>query len=144
MDKIEMIISDEKLELLDKERKNNNRKIREKASALYFRAKWYSEKEIKEITWLTVSTILSHVKKLNSDGISYIYTTNYKKRKAILDPYSEQIVDAFSLNPPQTVDEAIVRVKDMFNVEIKYTAMRNFLKKRIYVQESKKYPSKSR
>ena len=53
MDKIEMIISNEELEILNRERRNNNRKIREKASALYFRAKGYSESKIKEITNFT-------------------------------------------------------------------------------------------
>ena len=130
MDKIEMFVKEEELEILNKERKNNNRKTREKASALYFRAKGYTEQEIREITGLSVSTIISHVKNFNNYGISYIYTTNYKKRQARLEPYTEQIIIEFSDNPPQTIAEAIIRVKEMFNIDIKDTAMRNFLKKK--------------
>lgn len=130
MDKIEMIVSNEELEILNRERRNNNRKIREKASALYFRAKGYSESKIKEITNLSVTTILSHIKNFNSVGINYIYTTNYKKRESILEPYTEQIVKEFNEQPPQTIAEAIVRVKELCGVSVKDTAMRNFLKKK--------------
>ena len=144
MDKIEMIVSNEELEILNRERKNNNRKIREKASAIYFRAKGYSESQIKEMTNLSVTTILSHIKNFNSVGINYIYTTNYKKREAILEPYTEQIVKEFNEQPPQTIAEAIVRVKELCGVSVKDTAMRNFLKKRIYIQKIKKHSCKSR
>ena len=138
MDKIEMIVSNEELEILNRERKNNNRKIREKASAIYFRAKGYSESQIKEMTNLSVTTILSHVKKFNSIGINYIYTTNYKKREAILEPYTEQIVEKFNEQPPQTIAEAIVRVKELCGVSVKDTAMRNFLKKKDLHSKSQK------
>ena len=130
MDKIEIVISDEELEILNKERKNNkNKKVRDKASSLYFRARGYTEKEIKDITGLAVSTILTHVKRFKNEGINYIYTTNYRKNKPKLEPYTDIIIEDFKKENPQTIDEAIIKVKELTGVDIKRTTMRTFLKK---------------
>lgn len=130
MKKIEINVNEKDLEILKKERKSNIRKVREKASAIYFRTIGYSEEKIREATGLSVTTILSHIKNYKTYGIEYIYTTNYKKKTAILDPYADEIKHDFESNPPQTIAEAITRIKDKFGVEIKDTAMRNFLKKK--------------
>ena len=62
-------------------------------------------------------------------GINYIYTTNYRKNKPKLEPYTDIIIEDFKKENPQTIDEAIIKVKELTGVDVKRTTMRTFLKK---------------
>ena len=130
MRRIEIKLTEEEIKKLEKESKYNPKlKVRNKAKVLLLRNKGYSDEEIINRTDLTAATIISYVKAYNKNGIDSIYNINCKGRKGRLEDLKEEILDIFTKNPPQTRDEACTIIQEKYGIEIKRTAMGNFLKK---------------
>lgn len=132
MKKIELVeISEQIMDKLFHEYKNSPvRKVREKAGTLYYRAKGKTEKEITTIMGVAVPTITRHVKNFNKSGIQYVYTTKYKGQKSKLYPFEDQVAEALEKDLPQTIDEAVEKVYQLFNVKVSNSALRKFMRKR--------------
>ena len=130
MNKLEIQLTEEEIKILKKEmKKNPNEKIRNKAKVLYLRYNGYTEKEIIQKTDLTLCTILKYVKAFRNNGISSIYKTGYKGQQSPLNKYKTEIIAEFEINPPSTRAEAVIKVKELFELETNVTSMGDFLKK---------------
>lgn len=137
MDKLEISLSQEELKIIQKEMKKNvNEKVRNKAKVLYLRYIGCTEKEIMQKTDLTLCTILKYVKAFREKGIASIYTTGYKGQPSKLEKYKEEILEEFRQNSPKTRAEAVVKVKEKWNIDTSITAIGNFLKKTDFLTKS--------
>lgn len=86
----------------------------------------------------------------NENGLDSIYRTKHKGQPSKLNDYCEEIMKDFEENPPKTIAEAIVRIKEKTGLTRTYNAVRLFLlkkglltkKQEIYQQKQIKRNSK--
>ena len=144
MEKIILVITKEEIQKLDDIMRHSGvLKERQKASALYWRAIGKTEEQIREITKLSVTTIVRHIKKYNELGFAYLQENNYKGNTSDLEAFSDLIIADFTKQCPKTIDEATDRIEKLTGVKRSATRVTVFLKKTLYVQKIKKHTSQS-
>jgi transposase len=131
MKKIQLIITKEEIEKLNRIRLTSSiSKERQKASAIYWRAKGKTEKQIQEITELSVVTIIRHIKKYNELGFAYLKENNYKGNISELEALSALILADFNRQCPKTIAEACARIEKLTGIKRSETRITVFLKKK--------------
>ena len=152
MKKVELNVTDKDIKILKKESKYAKfAKVREKARALYLRAIGKTEKEIREKTDLSVTTIMSYIHDFNENGIDSIYRTKHKGQPSKMNKHIDEIKAEFKKNPPQTIDEAAIRIKEKTGISRTYNSVRLFLlkggfltrKQEVYQQKQTKKNNKN-
>jgi transposase len=131
MDKIPLVITKEEIEKLGRIMRDSTiSKERQKASAIYWRAKEKTEKQIQEITGLAVVTIIRHIKKYNELGFDYLSENNYKGNISDLEAFSKLILDSLNKECPKTIAEACKRIEKLTGLKRSPTRVTIFLKKK--------------
>jgi transposase len=130
MEKIKLRITQKEIQKLDEIRLHSEvTKERQKAGAIYWRAIGKTEEQIREITGLSVTTIVRHIKKYNELGFAYLKENNYKGNTSDLEEFSGLIIADFNEKRPKTIDEAIERIEKLTGVKRSATRVTVFLKK---------------
>ncbi|GMO28986.1 MAG: hypothetical protein Ta2B_09920 [Termitinemataceae bacterium] len=131
MEKIILIITYDDLQKINLIRLHSKvLKERQKAAAIYWRAKGKTEKQIHELTELSVVTIIRHIKKYNKLGFDYLKENNYKGNTSDLEAYSELIITDFNKQCPATIEEAGKRIEKLVGIKRGAASITVFLKKR--------------
>ena len=77
-------------------------------------------------------------------GVEAVYQCSHGKRRNHLDEIGEELEMYFDENPPESVPDAVQKIKEHFGVVITETPVRIWLKKEISLLEAKKYTRKSK
>ena len=77
-------------------------------------------------------------------GVETVYQCSHGKRRNHLDEIGEELEMYFDENPPESVPDAVQKIKEHFGVVITETPVRIWLKKEISLPEVKKYTRKSK
>lgn len=144
MQKVEIDVTPEQIKVLQKESKTAKlSKTMIKAKVLYLRAIGKTESEIMIKTDVSIATIVSYVRDFNQNGLESIYRTKHKGQISKLNDYTEEIMKDLGENPPQTIAEAIIRIKAKTGLIRTYNSVRLFLlKKGLLTKKQEAYQQK--
>ena len=83
------------------------------------------------------------LKKYSVYGVETVYQCSHGKRRNHLDEIGEELEMYFDENPPESVPDAVQKIKEHFGVMITETPVRIWLKKKYRYRKSKSIPGKA-
>lgn len=113
---------------------NHSRIIRKRCSALYMKMcdPSLSCARIALLCGCHRNSVSNWIACYKAEGLPGILTTHPHTRSSELESHAGSIFSALYANPPHTVNEAIVRIREVCGVERKPTQVRHFLKSHGY------------
>jgi len=109
----------------------DHHKTRLKNLVLYFKSIQMSHKDIKKICRISEPTLVSYLKDFESGRFEALETLKWAGQKTKLNDFKECIDQDFSLNPPQSIQEAQERIKQLTGIVRSQTQIRAFLKDKL-------------
>ena len=89
----------------------------------------YQHQEIAKIANVHHDTVTDYIKMYNAGGCNQLQITNYRKSTSLLSQHADSITKDFVQNPPQTINEAVVRIELLTGIKRKATQIRVFMRR---------------
>lgn len=127
---IDIDISEQQAEQIDYFRYNYpDSLIQRRFEVIWLKYLGYRHKEIAKIANVHHDTVTDYIKMYNAGGCDQLQLTNYRKPTSALNQHAESITNNFVQNPPQTINEAVVKIELLTGIKRKATQIRMFMKK---------------
>jgi transposase len=104
-------------------------RIQRRFEVIWLKFLGYRHKEIAKIANIHQDTITDYIKMYNEGGCDRLQITNYRKPKGALDSDEDSIKKNLFQNPPQTINEAVVRIELLTGIKRKATQVRTFMRR---------------
>jgi transposase len=89
-------------------------RIQRRFEVIWLKFLGYRHKEIAKIANIHQDTITDYIKMFNEGGCDRLQTTNYRKPIGALNQNEDSIKENLFQNPPQTINEAVVRIELLY------------------------------
>lgn len=127
---INIDFTEEKIEQLRYERFNHpHPRVQKKMDALLLKSQDLTHKKIGEILGICQDTLREYFEQYLSGGIEGLKELKFYRPKTELVNHISTIEDDFRNNPPATIKEATVRIKELTGLERSEVQVGKFLKK---------------
>jgi transposase len=103
--------------------------IQRRFEVIWLKFLGYQHKEIAKIANVHHDTVTDYIKLYNQGGSDRLQLTNYRKPTGALDQHTDSIKANLASNPPQTINEAVVRIDLLTGIKRKATQVRAFMKR---------------
>jgi transposase len=122
------LTEDEKEEVLRQRFAHPSPKVQKRMEALHLRTLGKSYSDIMEIIGCSRASVYRWLTIFSETGIEGLKTIEYTRAEGALTPHRESLEEYFKNNPPSSIREAIVRIKDITGVERSERVVREFLR----------------
>ena len=127
---IRLQISDEEVKTLEQERFHDpHPRVQRKIEAVYLTAMGVSRPEVARLLQVSEGTVRTYVKAYGTGGLAALRVFNPHPKTAALDAHAATLREAFAVNPPHTVQEAVDRIEAVTGIRRSPTQVREWLKK---------------
>lgn len=121
----------QKYELADRLKATNSKKLTKRLLSISLRHYGYKISDIAKIQGVSERTVSSWVQMFLKGGFDQLLSLNYESTKpSRLDPYIDDIKNWRQQNPDKTLEELQQYLKDSFQMEVEYSWLYRFVKKR--------------
>jgi transposase len=103
-------------------------RVQERMEILWLKSKGEAHERIAELANVSRSTVQRTLRIYAAQGLDGVRTFGWKGQPSALAPHRESIEAEFRQRPPQTVQEASVRIEALTGVRRKESRVRQFLK----------------
>lgn len=103
--------------------------VQRKMELLWLISQGMTHKEAARLAGVAKATAQRYVAIYRQGGLPALRETNWHKPTSDLQEHRESLQESFRQNPPHTVAEACVRIKEETGLERRPTQVRRFLKK---------------
>ena len=127
---IELQLTKKDLKVISKRRiDHQNKKIRQRLQSLWFASQSeFTAETIARYTGLSKRSIFEVIKTYKESGLEKVMELSPRRQKSELEGFSDLIKDEFDNNPPRSIKEAKIRIKELTGIKRSDTQIRKFLK----------------
>jgi transposase len=102
--------------------------VQKRCEALFLKSQGLTHSEICQLLRTSMSSVTRWVRAYSQSGIEGLTNLQYGKRKSSLAPFSESIENYFIKNPPNSIKEAVAKIKELTGIERSEKSVRVFLR----------------
>jgi transposase len=126
---LQIIIREEDKSVFARERYEHiHPRVCQRMDALHLKSKGLSNQQICDILDICNNTLLGYFRMYNANGVEELMKINFNRPQSELVSYRDSLEKYFTENPPSSVSEAAVKIKELTGIERKETQVRKFLK----------------
>ena len=123
-------ISKKDLKFISKRRNDHpDKKIRLRLYILWFTTQCDSASQIAKFVGASVRHVFNVIEMYRTNGLRCVMEINYFKQVSKLEGFSDLIREEFEKNPPASVNEARIRIKELTGIRRSLTQIKVFMKK---------------
>ena len=123
-------ISKDDLKIISKRRHDHpDKKIRLRLNILWFTTQCDSAPQIAKFVGASARHVFNIIEMYKTYGLKRVMEINYFKQESKLEGFSDLIREEFEKNPPASIKEARIRIKEMTGIRRSLTQIKVFIKK---------------
>lgn len=127
--RVPLIFADEDLEVLFKDRyEHPDARVQKRMEVLWLVSQGETRGKAAQLAGVTRATAERYVVIYRTKGVDGLRHFDWPKPVSELEKHRESLEESFQKNPPHTVAEACLRIKEETGLERKPTQVRAFLK----------------
>jgi transposase len=125
----QVLIREEDKSVFSRERYDDiHPRVCQRMDALHLKSKGFSNNQICDILDVCNNTLLGFYKMYNAGGVDELRALNFYRPQSQLMEHKESLEKYFTENPPSSISEAAVKIKELTGIERKETQVRKFMK----------------
>jgi transposase len=126
---LQVIIKEKDKEVFIRERYEHiHSRVCQRMDALHLKSKEISNNQICNILGICHNTLLGYYKMYNAGGVEELRKIKFHRPQSQLVAHKDILEKYFTANPPTSISEAAVKIKELTGIERKETQVRKFLK----------------
>lgn len=126
---LKVAFSQSDVDMLFKERYSHPHSwVQKRMEALYLKSQNISHGEIRKLVKISSRTLVRWIRMYQEGGIEALKKLGWKGAKGALTEHRESLEEYFKTNPPISLKDACIKIKELTGIERRKIAVRDFLK----------------
>lgn len=103
--------------------------VQKRLHSIYIKAiSGFSNEDVENLTDAHCNSISQWVSVYKQGGMDALVKVNHGNNKTLLENYAASINELFSKEPPRSISEAMIKIKELTGIERSHTRVRAFMK----------------